>query len=63
MQYEVFIPNDITMFNSIMNSVEPRLHHNFMQIRTLEKMRDTLLPKLMSGEVRVKINEQIEKSE
>ena len=24
------------------------------QIRTLEKLRDTLLPKLLSGEVRVK---------
>ncbi|MGZ8096089.1 MAG: restriction endonuclease subunit S [Methylobacter sp.] len=28
---------------------------NHSQIRTLEKLRDTLLPKLMSGEVRVKI--------
>lgn len=26
---------------------------NTKQIRTLEKLRDTLLPKLMSGEVRV----------
>lgn len=26
---------------------------NNNQIRTLEKLRDTLLPKLMSGEVRV----------
>ncbi|MDQ7816938.1 MAG: restriction endonuclease subunit S [Melioribacteraceae bacterium] len=29
---------------------------NDKQIRTLEKLRDTLLPKLMSGEVRVKFN-------
>lgn len=29
--------------------------NNDIQIRTLESMRDTLLPKLMSGEVRVKI--------
>jgi len=28
---------------------------NNNQIRTLEKLRDTLLPKLMSGEVRVEI--------
>jgi len=27
---------------------------NFLQIRTLEKLRDTLLPKLMSGKVKVK---------
>ena len=29
--------------------------HNSKQIRTLEKLRDTLLPKLMSGEVRVEM--------
>ena len=31
---------------------------NTNQIRTLEKLRDTLLPKLMSGEVRVKFEQQ-----
>ena len=31
---------------------------NNKQIRTLEKLRDTLLPKLMSGEVRVKFEQQ-----
>jgi len=30
--------------------------NNDIQIRTLEKLRDTLLPKLMSGEVKVEIN-------
>lgn len=30
-----------------------KLKSNRFQIRTLEKLRDTLLPKLMSGEVRV----------
>ena len=30
---------------------------NCNQIRTLEKLRDTLLPKLMSGEVRVKLEQ------
>lgn len=32
-----------------------KIKHNQSQIRTLEKLRDTLLPKLISGEVRVKI--------
>ena len=31
---------------------------NSNQIRTLKKLRDTLLPKLMSGEVRVKLEQQ-----
>jgi len=33
-----------------------KMEINYLQIRTLEKLRDTLLPKLMSGEVRVKTN-------
>ena len=35
---------------------DPGINNN--QIRTLEKLRDTLLPKLMSGEVRVKSEQQ-----
>ena len=30
-----------------------KIKTNMFQIRTLEELRDTLLPKLMSGEVRV----------
>lgn len=30
------------------------IRNKYYQIQTLENMRDTLLPKLMSGEVRVK---------
>lgn len=33
-----------------------RIRSNQMQIQTLEKLRDTLLPKLMSGEVRVSLD-------
>lgn len=32
-----------------------KINRNIVQIRTLEKMRNTLLPKLMSGDVRIKI--------
>jgi type I restriction enzyme S subunit len=32
-----------------------KIEYNHNQIRTLEKLRDTLLPKLMSGEVRVEV--------
>lgn len=32
-----------------------KIKNNFIQIQTLTQMRDTLLPKLMSGEVRVKL--------
>jgi type I restriction enzyme S subunit len=32
-----------------------KIYKNQQQIKTLENLRDTLLPKLMSGEVRVKL--------
>ncbi len=56
MNYEIIIPTEraILEFNQQMSTIAPKLHSNFLQIRTLEKMRDTLLPKLMSGEVQVK---------
>lgn len=45
--------NEIKQFNLIASSIESKIKSNQIQIRTLEKLRDTLLPKLMSGEVRV----------
>ena len=53
--FEIAIPNQsvIDKFNAIISPIVPKLHNNFIQIRTLETLRDTLLPKLMSGEVRV----------
>ena len=42
------------VFNSIIGKIE----FNQSQIRTLENLRDTLLPKLMSGEVRVELKQQ-----
>ena len=41
---------------SFHQKVEPffeKIKNNISQIQTLEKLRDTLLPKMMSGEVRV----------
>ena len=42
--------------NRVLETIQPifiKLNMNRSQIQTLEKLRDTLLPKLMSGEVRV----------
>jgi type I restriction enzyme S subunit len=41
-------------FNQFAAAFITKLSANNKQIRTLEKLRDTLLPKLMSGEIRVK---------
>jgi len=42
-------------FGKKVKSMFEKIIFNLSQIRTLEKLRDTLLPKLMSGEVRVKV--------
>lgn len=54
-ELEIMIPDSLTM-NNFKNTTEPlfnKIKSNQSQIRTLTAMRDTLLPKLMSGEVRV----------
>lgn len=54
-------PGDNFLF-AYQREVEPyfdKIFTNHTQIRTLEKLRDTLLPKLMSGEVRVEVKESI----
>lgn len=45
--------DDILKFEGQVTSFFSKMFANQTQIRTLEKLRDTLLPKLMSGEVRV----------
>ena len=53
--YSIKIPSPevIKNFNLFVEPAVEKLHANSEQIRILEKLRDTLLPKLMSGEVRV----------
>ncbi len=46
------------LFDSQVESYLARMLMNQKQIKTLEKLRDNLLPKLMSGEVRVRLTEQ-----
>jgi len=53
--YPAVIPDKITM-NRFKQSVIPlfnKIEKNTIQIRTLTQLRDTLLPKLMNGDVRV----------
>lgn len=40
-------------FSAYSDNAWGKIEYNHIQIRTLEKLRDTLLPKLMSGDVRV----------
>ena len=47
-------PKDVlTSFDKVIHPSFEKIRNNQIQIRTLSNLRDTLLPKLMSGEVRV----------
>ncbi|MDP3104476.1 MAG: restriction endonuclease subunit S [Candidatus Methanoperedens sp.] len=54
-EYDITIPPlaIIEKLNLQLAGIIPKLEKNANQIRTLEKLRDTLLPKLMSGEIRI----------
>jgi type I restriction enzyme S subunit len=45
----------IQEFEDRFSILDEKIKENSNQILTLQKLRDTLLPKLISGEVRVKI--------
>ncbi|KAF0127379.1 MAG: type I restriction enzyme S subunit [Elusimicrobia bacterium] len=54
---ECALPNDIDLnkFHATVDPLFSKQRNNIKQIKVLSHMRDTLLPKLMSGEVRVKV--------
>ena len=54
-QIKFFIPDEITMkdFNQLVAPIFKKIKNNSEQIQTLEETRDSLLPKLMSGQKRV----------
>ncbi len=45
----------VLSFDTLVSPYYKKINQNKLQIQTLTKLRDTLLPKLMSGEVRVKM--------
>jgi len=52
---DIIIPSSelIMKFNEIANAIDSQIKNNFFETRNLSELRDYLLPKLMSGEVRV----------
>lgn len=60
---EFVLPDDniINQFNVIAKPMFKKIYYNSLEIKKLQKLRDTLLPKLMSGEIDVsKINCDLE---
>lgn len=55
-EYEIALPEDLKLaerFSKLALSTTDKISNNILQIQSLEKTRDTLLPKLMSGNIRV----------
>ena len=55
-EYEIALPEDLKLaerFSKIALSTTDKISNNILQIQSLEKTRDALLPKLMSGNMRV----------
>jgi type I restriction enzyme S subunit len=54
---ECYCPDDeiLFRFNNVVNPLFGKIYNNCKQIRILSKLRNTLLPKLISGEIRVKM--------
>ena len=55
--FQLHIPDEesIKRYNKVVSDLFYKIKINSHQIHTLEKLRDTLLPKLMSGEVRLNV--------
>ncbi|MDR3246659.1 MAG: hypothetical protein LBT50_09545 [Prevotellaceae bacterium] len=53
---KIVIPNKcVTLqFEKLVNAMDDKILQNVLQIRTLTQVRDSLLPKLMSGKIEVK---------
>ena len=54
-RYEIVVPDEATQgkFDEFAREYVAQMHHNIFESITLSKLRDTLLPKLISGELRV----------
>jgi type I restriction enzyme S subunit len=52
---EIIVPSDeiVSEFETVVNPIDDKILENTKQIHTLTQLRDTLLPKLMSGQIRL----------
>ena len=52
---EVSIPDkdSVRKFDNLAKPIDKKIYNNSVQLETLSKLRDVILPKLMRGEVRV----------
>lgn len=60
-QFNIFLPSEqvARAFQSLAQPLIDRMSANIHEVRTISEMRDLLLPKLMSGEIRLREAEKI----
>ena len=60
-KYKIIVPDEKTMssFDMLIESISDQIYRNANESQILIAIRDTLLPKLMSGEIRVPVDEVI----
>jgi len=60
-KHKILLPNynTLKLFESIIDFISNKILLNSKEIQTLTKIRDSLLPKLMSGEIRIPMEEAI----
>ena len=54
-EYPIYIPDNsvVSAFNDLVKASTNKIENNVFQIQTLTQIRDVLLPKLMSGKLRI----------
>ena len=59
---KILIPAEeiLILFSNIVRPLYKKIHLNWMSIQTLSTLRDSLLPKLMSGKIRVPVKNEAE---
>ena len=63
-RYPVAIPEEriANRFTGLVNPMVKKIHANIMEARTLASIRDALLPRLLSGEIRIKPKNSLTKA-
>jgi type I restriction enzyme S subunit len=52
-QIKISLPNNINKFSKLFENFFEKIKNNLLQIQILQNLRDTLLPKLINGEIKV----------
>lgn len=53
--FKILVPSEsvVTGFENVVGLIEDRIEHNNIQAKTITQLRDTLLPRLISGQLRL----------